>query len=138
MGEGATRTILNRMAPLGYPTSPYATTLRENMTRAERTMWFAVRDRRLESYKFRRQASIEGFVVDFRCLEVRLVVELDGGQHTPEVDANRTARIEAAGFRIVRFWNYDVLQNLEGVLTVLLGHLRRDPSPNPLPEGEGF
>ena len=96
-------------------------------------MWFALRNRRLAGFKFRRQASLESYVVDFLCVEARLIVEVDGGQHTPEVDARRTAVLERAGFRVVRFWNNDVLGNLEGVLTVLLGCLREHPSPNPLP-----
>ena len=108
------------------------------MTDAERAIWFAVRDRRLAGFKFRRQVTIQNYIADFLCSDAKLVVEIDGGQHTRETDAHRTATIEAHGFRIIRFWNNDVLQNLDGVLSTLLSRLRQGSSPNPLPVGEGF
>ena len=101
-------------------------------------MWFALRDRRLGGFKFRRQTSIDGYVVDFVCLDAQLIVEIDGGQHTLDVDAARTTTLESAGYCIVRFWNNEVLQNLEGVLSRLLEHLRDGPLTQPSPEGEGF
>ncbi len=100
-------------------------------------MWLALRDRRLDGWKFRRQASIGPYVVDFLCVETRLVVELDGGQHTAEIDAIRTGFIQAQGFRVVRFWNNDVLNNLEGVLSVLLAEVRAGPLTQPSPGGRG-
>ena len=97
-----------------------------------------MRDRRLGGFKFRRQASIGSYIVDFLCVEARLVVEIDGGQHTPELDAKRTAWIEAQGFQIVRFWNNDVLSNLDGVLVILLERLRAAPLTQPSPGGRGL
>ena len=96
------------------------------MTDVERTLWFAVRDRRLGGFKFRRQATIGHYVVDFLCVEARLVVELDGGQHSEEKDARRTAFIEAQGYRIIRFWNNEVIESLEVVLEVILAALRAE------------
>ena len=101
-------------------------------------MWFALRDRRLGGFKVRRQVPVRMSVVDFLCSEARLVVEIDGGQHTEGTDAMRTAVIEDCGVQIVPFWNYDVLRNLDGVLATLLERLQQGPSPNPLPAGEGF
>jgi adenine-specific DNA-methyltransferase len=112
------------------------------MTDAERALWFALRNRRLEGFKFRSQWSLGPYVADFCCLEARLVVEVDGGQHDEKRDARRTAWLKQQGFRVVRFWNNDVLTNLDGVLEVIVAVLREqkeeDPHPNPLPQaGEG-
>jgi very-short-patch-repair endonuclease len=94
------------------------------MTDAERRLWFALRDRRLAGYKFRRQHPIGGFIVDFACTKHHLVVEADGGQHSEsESDARRTAKIEAMGWRVLRFWNNDILANNEGVILTLLREL---------------
>jgi adenine-specific DNA-methyltransferase len=90
------------------------------MTDVERKLWCAVRDRRLQGFKFRRQATIGPYVVDFLCTEARLIVELDGGQHSEEVDAKRTAFLEADGYRVLRFWNSDVTESLDGVLERIL------------------
>src|SRR5215472_11064182 len=81
------------------------------LTGAERRIWNHLRGRRLAKFKFRRQFPISGFVVDFVCLEANLIVEVDGGQHTEqaEADARRSAVLERSGFRILRFWNDDVL-----------------------------
>ena len=124
--------------PVTRRTNPQAAMLRRDMTRAERAMWFALRDRRLDGFKFRRQASMKAFVVDFLCLEARLVVEIDGGQHTPEFDAQRTATVEGAGFEIVRFWNNDVIGNLDGVLTTLIDRLRARTLTQPSSRGRGL
>lgn len=116
-----------------------ARTLRRRQTDAERSLWNALRDRRLEGFKFRRQAPARGFVVDFVCRERGIVVELDGGQHAARAhaDARRTAVLARAGLRVLRFWNDDVLRNREGVLQTILAALR-DPHPDPLPQaGEG-
>jgi len=125
-------------------TSPNARKLRRNSTDAEIAFWSRVRNRQLGGYKFRRQVSIGPYIVDFLCLEVGLVVELDGGQHGPDVDAHRTVFLKAKNFHVIRFWNNDVLLNMEGVLSVVLGELAlastqaAPPSPNPLPPaGEG-
>jgi very-short-patch-repair endonuclease len=100
-----------------------ARALRQDMTDAERRLWRALRAHRFRDWHFRRQHPVGHFVVDFACLPASLVIELDGGQHTPERDAPRTARIEAAGFRVLRFWNDEVLRNLDGVLAAITAAL---------------
>ena len=90
------------------------------MTDVERKLWLAVRDRRLGGFKFRRQVTIGPFIVDFLCVEARLIVELDGGQHGEEVDARRTSYLEAQGYRVMRFWNNDLIDSFEGVLEAIL------------------
>jgi lysyl-tRNA synthetase class 2 len=108
------------------------------MTDAERALWNELRGRRLGGYKFKSQWSLGPFVADFCCWERRLVVEVDGGQHTEEKDAARTAALNAMGYRIVRFWNNDVLTNMDGVLQTILEALQSHPHPSPLPQaGEG-
>jgi very-short-patch-repair endonuclease len=98
--------------------SPIARTLRENPTEAERRLWSRLRKRQLDGYRFRRQAPLGPYVVDFACLAARLVIEVDGGQHSwrTEQDAMRKAWLEANGFQVLRFWNNEVQSNLDGVL----------------------
>jgi very-short-patch-repair endonuclease len=118
---------------------PIARKLRRNQTDAERTLWFRLRDRRLDGLKFRRQMPIASYVVDFCCESARLIIELDGGQHTTrsESDAKRTAVLEAQGYLVLRFWNNDVLRNIDGVVESIIDTLRPvPPHPNPLPNGE--
>jgi adenine-specific DNA-methyltransferase len=110
------------------------------MTDADQALWFALRDRRLAGFKFKSQWSLGPFVADFCCLSARLVVEADGGQHDEVADAPRTAWLTAHGFRVLRFWNNDVLTNMDGVPQVILAELEKeqDPHPSPLPRtGEG-
>ena len=97
-----------------------ARTLRQTATDAERLLWGAIRDRRLNGLKFRRQHSVGPYVADFICLDRMLIVELDGGQHTPEADAPRTAYLERRGYRVLRFWNPDVLTGMDTVLETIL------------------
>ncbi len=99
----------------------FAKRLRRDQTDAERLLWARLRDRQLNGYKFRRQRPIERYVVDFVCIERRLVVELDGGQHAEQMrkDDLRTAEIVRRGFRVIRFWNNDVIANIEGVLEAI-------------------
>jgi very-short-patch-repair endonuclease len=107
------------------PLTPVARKLRSDMTHAERKLWFALRDRRLGGIKFRRQVPIGPYVADFVCFDVRLVIEVDGGQHAESApDSTRDQWCAENGFRILRFWNNDVLQNAEGVSTALIGELR--------------
>ncbi len=113
-GSGADREMRRR-----------ASGLRVRMTDAERKLWFALRDRRFAGFKFRRQVPIGRFIVDFVCFEKRLVIEVDGGQHADSAaDQRRDRWFAANGFRVMRFWNNEVLSNLEGVMTVLAGALR--------------
>ncbi len=113
--------------------------LRRDGTGAERILWRALRDRQLEQAKFRRQHEIAGFVVDFACPAYGLIIEVDGGQHARNAarDAARTARLQDAGYRVIRFWNNDVLGNLEGVLDTILAALQTPPHPDPLPRFTG-
>ena len=102
-------------------TATTARRLRRNETDCERRLWQALRDRRLQGFKFRRQHPIEGYVVDFACTRHHLVVEADDGQHADNpADARRTAALRAYGWRVVRFWNNDILENPEGVILTIL------------------
>jgi very-short-patch-repair endonuclease len=94
-----------------------AKALRKNLTEAERILWQHLRLRQLGGHKFRRQQPLRSYIVDFVCLEKRLVVEVDGGQHSSQhsYDEQRTAWIEAQGFRVQRFWDHEVMQNIEAV-----------------------
>src|SRR5262245_32424643 len=104
--------------------SKRARALRSQMTDAERKLWFALRDRRFASFKFRRQVPLGPFIGDFVCFSARLVVEVDGGQHTnSQYDERRDRWLAANDFLVKRFWNNDVLTNIEGALIVLLALL---------------
>ena len=92
--------------------------------------------RQIEGLKFRRQEPIGSYIVDFVCYEKRLIVEVDGGQHSLETDADRDAWLTSQGFTILRFWNHNVLQNIEGVLEVILRTCSQGTlSPTPPIEG---
>jgi very-short-patch-repair endonuclease len=110
-------------------TTDRARTLRRHSTQAEALLLSRLRNRALAGHKFRRQRAVGPHVVDFVCLEQNLVVEVDGGQHALRrgEDAQRTAWLEGQGLRVVRFWNHEVLQNLEGVLRTIEQALS-DPS----------
>jgi very-short-patch-repair endonuclease len=100
-------------------------------------LWARLRDRRLLGAKFARQVPVGPYVVDFCCRERKLVVELDGGQHTLRAayDAARTVTIVALGYRVLRFWDHEALGNTDGVLTRIAQALGT-PHPGPLPRGE--
>jgi primosomal protein N' (replication factor Y) len=102
--------------------------LRIDMTDAERRLWSALRGRRLQGYKFRRQHPLGPFTADFACVEHRLVIEADGGQHSDNpADDRRTAWLSRHGWRVVRFWNNDILANPAGVQETILRVLEGDP-----------
>lgn len=103
----------------------FARFLRRNQTDAERRLWFRLRNRQLGSWKFRRQVPVDRFIADFLCEDARLTVELDGGQHGERLqeDAERTAVLEACGYRVARYWNAEVMQNIDGVLEDILARL---------------
>jgi adenine-specific DNA-methyltransferase len=108
--------------------------MRRKATDAEQALWLQLRGRRLDGHKFRRQWTIWPYVADFCCLEAKLIVEVDGGQHSEEADAARTVALKSQGFRIIRFWNNDVLESMDGVLGVLLealGGERKEEDPHP-------
>jgi very-short-patch-repair endonuclease len=116
----------------------FARRMRAQPTDAERVLWQRLRhDIALVGSHFRRQALVGPFIVDFASRKAKLVIELDGGQHDWQQasDARRTRQIEAAGYRILRFWNNDVLGNLEGVLSEIQRAL--PPTPDPSPQGGG-
>jgi len=117
-----------------------ARSLRKNQTDAERKLWRRLRARELCGFKFRRQYPIAPYIVDFICVEKRLIVEIDGGQHATmtEIDNTRTEFLNARGYRVLRFWNNEVLQQLDAVLAKIFDSLTH-PHPNPLPQaGEGI
>ena len=115
----------------------FARNMRAAPTDAEATLWRQLRAHRFAGHKFKRQQPIGNYIVDFVCFEARLVVEVDGGQHNESVaDEARDEWLEARGYRVMRFWNNDVMGNLDGVLLTILNQLT--PSPQPLPrEGGG-
>jgi len=112
----------------------FARHLRRESTDAERLLWFHLRDRRL-GVKFRRQQPIGPFIVDFLSVEAAVIIELDGSQHHEDVDAGRTRFLERRGYRVLRFWNHDVLVHTETVLELILANVALTPTP--LPGGEG-
>jgi adenine-specific DNA-methyltransferase len=103
--------------------------LRHNSTDAEKKLWSVLRSRQLGRFKFRQQVEIDGYIVDFLCPAKRLIIEVDGGQHTPERDARRTAFLESQGFTVIRFWNNDVIENLDGVWSAIEAALTMPPHP---------
>ncbi|MGQ3099444.1 MAG: endonuclease domain-containing protein [Sphingopyxis solisilvae] len=118
-----------------------ARAMRSNPTDAERRLWSILRAKRLTDLRWRRQEIIDDlYIADFICFEYRLIVEADGGQHADNVyDADRDAYLTAQGFRIIRFWNNDVLTNSDGVAEAILhaidasgAQTRADPTPQPL------
>lgn len=118
-----------------------ARSLRETPTDAESLLWYHLRDRRLADHKFRRQRPIGPYFADFACLEAKLIVELDGGQHVDAAtyDESRTRFMEAQGYRVLRFWNNEVLTQTDAVRERILRALQEgSPHPSPLPQaGEG-
>ncbi|MHB1188355.1 endonuclease domain-containing protein [Thiobacillus sp.] len=113
-------------------------TLRRNMTDAEQALWKRLRGYQVKGRKFRRQHPFGDFILDFVCLEVKLVVEIDGGQHNGSAqDRVRDRMLESAGFRIMRFWNNQVLNEIESVVEAIWLALGPHPHPNPPLEGEG-
>jgi len=112
--------------------------LRREMTDAERLLWRYLRNRELLGHKFRRQHAIGGFIADFICIDAKLIVEADGGQHADlaDADAERTRHLEALGYRVLRFWNDDILLRIEDVLEAVIDAQGAHPHPNPSPAGE--
>lgn len=113
--------------------------LRNDPTAAEELLWSKLRKSQLGGLKFSRQMPIAGHLADFACRKAKLVVELDGSQHADmaAADAERTRRIEAEGYRVLRFWNNDLTSNMEGVLQAILAAAlpdgERGPTPQPPP-----
>lgn len=114
--------------------------LRANQTDAEKKLWAHLRAKQFHGLKFRRQEPIENYVVDFVCLSNKLILEVDGGQHSVEVDQERDDILQSKGFLVLRYWNNEVLNNIDGVLqditnTIQPHALRPHPSPPLIGEG---
>ena len=118
-----------------------ARTLRQNTTEAERRVWQILRLHQMKGYKFRRQVPIGRYIADFVCHEARLIVEIDGGQHARSSprEAERTGFLQNQGYRVLRFWNNEVLANLDGVHATIAGELSRiTPTPTLPHQGGGL
>ena len=104
--------------------------LRSNSTDVEIQLWHALRARQLAGYKFRRQHLVQGYYLDFACEAEKLGIELDGGQHAADAhsvyDAARTVQLEQSGWRVLRFWNNEVIENIDAVLLVIRDALTRN------------
>jgi very-short-patch-repair endonuclease len=113
--------------------------LRNRPTDAELLLWSRLRYKQIEGLKFRRQQPIDNYIVDFICLENRVIIEVDGGQHDADniKDRERDNYIREKGFTILRFWNNDVLKNTDDVLAVIRETCLSHPPLNPLPSREG-
>ncbi|HVA13484.1 MAG TPA: endonuclease domain-containing protein [Stellaceae bacterium] len=116
--------------------STFARKLRATPTDAEIRLWSRLRRKQLDGFRFRRQQPIGRYVVDFFCPEAKLIIEIDGGQHADE-DPARTDWLGSRGYRLIRFWNNEVLANTEGVLLMILNALREPPSQPSPSRGEG-
>ena len=116
-----------------------ARALRHDMTEAERRVWQILRSHRMKGYKFRRQVPIGRYVADFVCHEARLIVEIDGGQHdrSSRRETERTEFVQNEGYRILRFWNNEVLENLDGVHQKIAEELGRITPTQTLPHQGG-
>ena len=119
-------------------------TLRKEMTDAEQALWRILRGCQVSGLKFRRQHPFGDCILDFVCLEYRLVIEVDGGQHAERAkyDHTRTQKLQTAGFHVLRFWNNEVLNEIDAVqerIWLPACELRKKPHPHPDPplEGEG-
>ena len=126
MGEGRVRVVVKALLP-------FARELRKNSTDTENLLWKHLRSKRLSGYKFRRQEPIDRFIVDFVCYESRVIIECDGSQHLvdKEKDQERDFWFEQQGYRILRFWNNEVLKNTDDVLEKILATCQLPPTSNP-------
>jgi len=129
------------MRPANEIRTKRARRLRWNSTDAEKALWHKLRSRNLNGYKFVRQEPIGPYTVDFICRECRLIIEVDGGQHADsQRDIIRDRWLIDRNYRILRFWNNDVLKNTDGVLEAISEVLEQlspsVPHPDPLPNGE--
>lgn len=113
-------------------TQQRARALRVRLTDAEQHLWRRLRRKQLAGHRFRRQVALDGFIADFVCLEARLVIELDGGQHQEQraYDERRDRAIAERGFRILRFWNDQVFRETDAVLAVILAALEEKSDPS--------
>ncbi|TBV74434.1 endonuclease domain-containing protein [Pseudoxanthomonas winnipegensis] len=118
--------------PLPTRTLRHARALRREMTDAERLLWRHLRGGQLKGLKFRRQHPIPPYIADFCCVELKLIIELDGGQHSEQSDATRTKFLESQGWRVVRYWDNEVLTQIEAVVEAIwniASHRTLTPTP---------
>jgi very-short-patch-repair endonuclease len=136
--EGARREAVGRRGGT-RDLSSLARRMRRQQTDAEKRLWSMLRANRVAGWKFKRQEQIGDFIVDFVCFRARLIVEADGSQHAESPgDAKRDAYLSSQGFRVLRFWNNEILTNSDGVAMAILAALET-PLPNPSPaRGEGL
>jgi very-short-patch-repair endonuclease len=124
--------------PLPTTTLENSRRLRKQMTDAERKLWGLLRAGQLDGLKFRRQHPIPPYIVDFCCVEKNLVIELDGSQHNAQSDSPRTRALASQGWRMIRFWDNDVLLATEAVAEAIWNAACEPyPHPNPSPDGRG-
>jgi very-short-patch-repair endonuclease len=125
---------------MGPPQRGFARRMRKTPTEAERKLWWHLCHRPpLRGSHFRRQVQIGPYIADFSCHQLKLVIEIDGGQHGAQTtkDEIRTLRLASEGYRVLRFWNNDVLSNIDGVLTEIQNAMTTTPTPDPSPQGGG-
>lgn len=122
---------MNRISPI---IKQFSRQLRRDMTDAEQKLWQHLRMRQMSGFKFRRQHPCGSYILDFACLPLKLAIELDGSQHseTTQKDTERTSYLEKNGWTVLRFWNNEVLQEMDAVLTKI--DQRCNPHPNLPPE----
>ena len=113
--------------------------LRKNLTEAEQALWKHLRMRQVFGHKFRRQQPSGRYIVDFVSFERRVIIELDGGQHSQQMvyDSKRTAWLEAKGYRVLRFWNNQVMEDIEAVKAVIFTALVAGEYPHLNPPAQG-
>ncbi len=133
------------MSRLDNQTRKRVRDLRNNATDAERKLWAALKSVGFFGRRFRRQYPVASYIADIACVEARLIIEIDGGQHAESVsDAKRDAALKAAGWRVLRVWNTDALTNVEGVIEMITAAIdsshphRPHPNPPPAEPREGF
>ena len=130
---------IHRRPPMATRSLERARELRSGSADAERKLWSVLRGGNIDGLKFRRQHSIPPYTVDFCCLSADLVVEVDGSQYSEESDCARTRFLESKGFTVLRFWDNDVLMQIEAVAEAICRTVSPSPlTPTPLPSGEGL
>ena len=132
-GEGGARSAQPRGRVRGYKALQLrAREMRLNPTEAEKCLWSMLRDRRMPSFKFKRQFVIDPYIVDFICFERRVIVEADGSQHAEsEYERRRAAFLQSQAFSVLRFWNNDILANAAGVFEAIYSELTSPHPPKP-------
>lgn len=130
-GRGQKVQVRRKMRDPKPQTLANAKSLRSNQTEAEARLWYHLRAHRFMGLKFKRQKPVGRYIADFVCWERRLIIELDGGQHAEQVayDQQRDAWLRSEGYTVLRFWNNDVMQQLDGVLEQIRCAVSPEPSP---------